>query len=783
MSGHRPVAAVRPDPGGARRIRAGADAGDGVGAPQAAWPAGAPAPAGPGGGAVRPAAARRDWNFSAGHSRASNACRDHRDTADHRLIMSAFSVVMLVVGVAGLLLDAAVARTVGLGCYLFVGIGAAPWVLARSMRLPTRLAMTALTTLCVLTFVGTSMLQLGAWYPVIAFAVLALSSVALHVYGCRSAVRDRVAGTAAGGNVAGGNVAAGTAGTGSAVVRLVRKHYSSSLAMSLSGGATCLSAMIAHRHLEPTLWGFLLQIGPLWYIGLALVVVSFAVSRAHSDASVAVAVLILVLILTGTPALVYDGPRSQSAAKHVEFIQQIRRLHRIDTSVAVYVSWPGFFAAMAWVCEIAGIRDPMRLATAWPAVLGVFKLAALRFFAGTLLTSRTTAWVAVALAVLADPIGADYFSPQSVGFVLGLLVFAIALSHYDVALKVAALTAAGAALAVSHQLSPYLIGGTLGILAVFRQARPWWLPVTVLGPALGWALIHLSAIRSFLYLGDVGNAKNFRPPRTTATEGLSRLPVVDASVATLVVGVLLLGGAAAVVLFQRRRSIEAWALACAPAAGLVVISVNPYGQEGIFRATLFGIPWLALLAAQLFPWGTETEPNLELLIVLAILSVTFLTASFALDATNVIRPADRAAFDHFYRRDAGPQRVSYLLMLGPGDLPSTPPTRDRTHLTLSRNEVPGAGVGPLAEPPDREAERLTRSLLAYAGPDAADTEIFAIWSPVSDYYGWQYGLQTPPKFVALRDAFDRSPQWSVAFAADRTVLFRYDPPRARPGGR
>jgi hypothetical protein len=707
--------------------------------------------------AVYTATGRREWNFTAKLSTVSNAVRFASDTSDHRLIISGLSIVMLLVGGIGFLAGWADARTLGFAFYVFTGIGGAPWAVARRMRLPTRLAMTALTALCVPTFVGTAMLRAGQWHPAVAFAALAVLTVPLHVYGCHQAIDDRRR-----------REAPTRTGHGPAS-RLARKHLSVSLLLSTTGGALCLTAALSHRHVAPGLWGFLAVIGPLWFIGLALVLISFAVSRASSDASVAVAVLILVLVLTATPALVYDDARSQSAAKHVEFVQQIRLLHRIDTSVAIYQSWPGYFAAMAWVCDVAGIRDPMRLAVWWPTLIGLFKLAGLRFLAGTLLTSRTAAWVAVALAVVADPIGADYFSPQSVGFVIGLLAFAIALSHYGTPLKVTALTAAGCAMAVSHQLSPYLVGGTLVILAVLRQVRPWWLPATVLAPAAIWALLHRSALAGFLDVGDVGNAKNFRPPATTTATGLSRLPIVGLSAWALAAGIITLGLVAFLVVLRRRRSIEVWALAAAPAAGLAVIAVNPYGQEGIFRAALFGIPWLALLAAQHFREGNERRPNLRLIVVLSVLTVTFLTACFGLDGSNVIRPGDRAAFQYFATHDTAPGQVSYLLPIGPGDLPSTPPGRDLSHVTVILDEAQPPGPPDPDEPAEAEVYRMTRAILARYAP----ANIYALWSPTLSYYAWEYGLDRPEHFAAVRDAFRGSPNWSVVLESDGSVLFKY----------
>ena len=120
---------------------------------------------------------------------------------------------------------------------------------------------------------------------------------------------------------------------------------------------------------------------------------------------------------------------------------------------------------MAWLCDICGIADPMSLAVVWPVVLGVVRVVALRFLAGAVLRSSAQCWVAVVLAVLCDSIGADYFSPQSVGFVVGVLAFGVALDgRIPTRVREAVLLLCGVTLAVSHQLSPFVVGGVLVVL-------------------------------------------------------------------------------------------------------------------------------------------------------------------------------------------------------------------------------------------------------------------------------------------------------------------------------
>jgi hypothetical protein len=333
----------------------------------------------------------------------------------------------------------------------------------------------------------------------------------------------------------------------------------------------------------------------------------------------------------------------------------------------------------------------------------------------------------------------------------------------------------GLLLSVTHQFSPYATGGILVILVLFRQVRPWWTPALVLVPAGVWALIHQTALRGVLDLSMFGRLGNFQPPRTTQVSGLQRLPIVRETVLALVAGIVLLGLLAALNLLLHRSDRRYWALACAPGAGLLVVAINPYGQEGIFRAALFGLPWLALLAAPLFSTAAA-RVRVGLLATTAGLLATFLVSSFGLDALNVVRTADLAAVRYFQEHGGPrPPTTHYLLTLGTGDLPTTPGLRGGWHQIWGRDRLAYAvGKQPVRSGSAEERLLTTRFVRSTADPSAPPT-LFALWSPVSARYGWTYGVQSLQQANMLRDAFIASPYWSVAYSRDGTFLFRYEP--------
>jgi hypothetical protein len=284
-----------------------------------------------------------------------------------------------------------------------------------------------------------------------------------------------------------------------------------------------------------------------------------------------------------------------------------------------------------------------------------------------------------------------------------------------------------------------------------------------------WAGLQLESVLVFLQLDSLGQLANFRPPPLETAQGLDRRAVVPATVVALVVGVVVVAVLALVAFARSWRDRRSWALLCAPGVGLAVVVVNPYGQEGIFRAVLFAVPWLAILAARLFRGGAGARPRLSLLATTAVLTGAFLISSFGLDGINVVRPADVGAVTYAQQRGG----ESYqLLYLGAGDLPDS---LRRGPLILDRDvlQVPVQDAAGLR--PGDQAARVTAAYADYWPPaEGGPAPMYAIWSPVSAAYADAYGLQRPEQFEQLRDALLDSPYWRVVFESDGTLLLELD---------
>lgn len=671
------------------------------------------------------------------------------------------SLILVAVGYA---LDNSVLRLVGVLGAVFFGVGTAPLQLSERPGLAMRLGVAGVVGLSVLALVGSVMVLTPMWYPLPTAVLIGAVAVSVHVQACRRALAKL---------------------RGSGVFRSLglgwRAAFDSSIACSVGGTVLWCDAALNRGHIVPGVGGFLPEISPLWYAGLVLLLAGIVLARGKSEVHAMFALVSLVAAFTLTPALVYGMPRSQSAAKHVDLVQLILSAHYLDLRAGIYQAYSGFFSAVAWVCDLAGIHDSIGLATCWPFVIGLVELAELRFFFGRLINSSYRIWVGMTLVLLVNAVGQDYFSPQSVGFVLALGVYGLALGRdcpgLSDRMRIALLVFAGCSLAVTHEFSPYVAGGTLVVLVIFRAARPWYVPATCLLPAIFWAAFNWHVLKNFVS-ADIGDLYNYIPPKVISAPGLQRLAIVGESSYALLLGLLVLIVLASIGFARTVRRPQAWGFMISAGMGIIVISVNPYGNEGIFRASLFGIPWLTLVAMEALP----SSPPRWMSAVFGTVSVgllgTFLVAQFGLDNANVIRPADFQAF-RVYQAHA--PASSYILDLCYGDLPSNATFPQSGHSVAWKSVVTKSSFG-IGRPNVADAETLARDYIHYATRYAAANggparDLYAVWSPASVDFSVDYGLETQAHAQAWRKLLATSPGWQVVFNRDGTYLFRVVMPR------
>ncbi|MET7615782.1 glycosyltransferase [Streptomyces sp. NPDC005408] len=319
----------------------------------------------------------------------------------------------------------------------------------------------------------------------------------------------------------------------------------------------------------------------------------------------------LIVMERATQALVYPTPLYSWAWKHdavIEHLLTAGGLQRGDQlgDMAVYDQWPGFFAAQAALVRLTGVENAAMYMAWWPLVSSLLLLAPLLLIYRTFTQDRRLIWTAVWLFCVANWVGQDYFSPQSLALALYLGVIAIVLrrgrrlgrGRSRQALWTVLLIPLITAIVISHQLTPVMLVAALGGLCLTRRYRDWTLLITLLLVFLAW---NLTASLPFLReavpemvssFGDVSHNLETGYGSTPTGTG----PVIVSWVSRLLsASVLLL----ALIGVLRRRVLRhrARPLLVLGSVPLVMLVANDYGSEMIFRVLLFMLPGACFFAA------------------------------------------------------------------------------------------------------------------------------------------------------------------------------------------
>jgi hypothetical protein len=690
---------------------------------------------------------------------------DARKSSTVTLTLTALFAVSLVLVAAGYVFDVAAIRLAGVLGSMFFGIGAAPLRVLRHARTPTRLAVAVLIGISVPTLLGSVMVLVPVWHPRLLAVVLGAVAAIVHFRGTRDALITMHGST---------QRRAGSSTVGSA--------FNLSVCLSIAGTLLWVGTVAATGRIDPGAGGFLTQISPLWYVGILLVLGGVVLARGKIELSAIIALVSLVGALTITPAYVYGLPRIETAAKHVGFVQQVLGAHYLDRNLGIYQAYSGFFDLNGFVCSIAGVNNSIGLATYWTVIIDIAGLAVFRCFFGNLFRSTYRIYVALVLSFVVDAIGQDYFSPQSVGYVLafGILGLVVGKEGFEIdrRTQIVLIIISSCALAVTHELSPYVAAVVLAIFAVFRLIRPWYIPVIVIAPAAIWALVNHGVVGGYASIYDLGSLANFAPPKTIAAQGLQRLPIVGEASDALLVGLLVLICLAAVGFWaavSRRTSwglfssSYAWAMVISAGSGLALIIANPYGNEGIFRSALFAIPWLTVLAVSSVSSPAAAWVTTASGFLMIGLTGTYLFSTSALDNANVIRPGDVNAVEYFIKHTSG---NAYMIELSYGDTPIRLSTLPESQIIVWPKLTP-AGSAVASDPNEADVTGLAKNYVSYASQNGGDIkELYAIWSPSSVDYAVDYGLESLATAEKWRNLMSSNHDWQLVYSNDGTYLFR-----------
>lgn len=328
-------------------------------------------------------------------------------------------------------------------------------------------------------------------------------------------------------------------------------------------------------------------------IALGLVVIGFVLAlRADRPAAMAVGTLLAVVVSRVTVPLITEVPIYPWTYKHLGVADYVARHGGLAGDVDIYNQWPGLFTGTAWLTTTSGL-DPLQLAL-WfaPAihllvVLGVYELA--RAYG---MTARV-AWCAAFVAELVNWVGQDYYAPQSIAYVLAIVILGLLLRSVDDRAAAWCSIPLFAALVISHQLTPVWVAGIACVLGVTGHVRPRWIGALFAVMAGTYIAGHQDVVASYgLFSGFApwanlqSNIPTIGVPGREFTSAVDRIPPVLLW--------LLAAGCAVRALATGRRF---WVPLVLGFSSFGLVAGQSYGGEAVFRVFLYSIPGCALLVA------------------------------------------------------------------------------------------------------------------------------------------------------------------------------------------
>lgn len=690
-------------------------------------------------------------------------------------------LVMLALALAGYALHLHDLRGIAVTVFLLIGVGVAPCLLVlRRVEVATFVLYAAASSIAISLGVGFLMALSGDWSSSVATTVAVTLTLVLIAYLLATLAFTHP------------NLRLPTGAFVDVTARINALSLAATVGMFVSARSS---------RAQPAARGFWAHAGPAWYVGLIVLLACVIAARAWG-VSPAWPLIALGTIVVLSQAAKYGAPNVVTASRHVGIVEYIRAHHSLDRSIDIYQAWPALFAGAAWICDAAGIHDPMVLATWWPALLSALLVLGVRVLAGPLVRTNFRAWMAGAIFGLANTLNITYFSPQSAGLLFALVAFTIVFSprrprpvtqgntRRGVAGRV--ITPAVGALSwqqllamfafqcvttVTHQISPYLFVAALVALVVFGFLRPWWTPLLMFAPALAWALVNRGVLGRYVSLGAIGRLFDNVAPPSHGGGGTASFaePITTRIAFDLPALILLVVAIVAVATTLHARSRLNWAILFASASSVSLIVASDYGQEGIFRVALFALPWLAVLAVRgNWPGFVPRGP----VVVLGLVALMFanLFGQTALDSARMVRP-DFARETRQYELTAPSGSVALV----PGLAQATPSRLTKRYLDveyLNRSDIGPSGMDPTGAGSSYDAQADVANLTAGLVRSVMAPAYYALVSDATGAYDNAYGYQHYADFQRLERAFATDPDWVVLERGSSSALYRLrDPSR------
>ncbi|MEU1592501.1 lipopolysaccharide biosynthesis protein [Streptomyces sp. NPDC005708] len=434
--------------------------------------------------------------------------------------------------------------------------------------------------------------------------------------------------------------------------------------------------------------------------GAALLVVVFAAllrRERESRVLLLATLLVTVVSLHALPAVIETEPRFPTAWQHLGFLDYIDRTGSAVPDLDARWSWPGFFAATAFVAKACGVTDLTEVIRWWPLAIQLLYLAPMFLLVRSLRASWRAKWSGIWIFVLSGWVGQDYFSPQGFTYLLYLVFVAMLLVWFRAprvlwttarpgeaevepagrgqrAVLLTVLIGLYAASVPAHQLTPFMMLGVLAALVLVGRCELRGLPLLFAVLVAFWVCFMAEPYWSGHFDELFGGVGGLGSNVSTSVSG--RIQGGDPTHKLVLYTRVMLAGfvlAFACWGWWRRRAYKyrersLLVLAFVPFLGF---GMQSYGGEMALRVFMFAVPGAALLAGlALFPRTGVTaaeraEDRRHLAPVAALLTGLllmggFLVARWGNEPFERVRAGEVAAMDYVYAHDDPTVRLLWL---------------------------------------------------------------------------------------------------------------------------
>lgn len=573
-----------------------------------------------------------------------------------------------------------------------------------------------------------------------------------------------------------------TASMAAGVIR-PRIRLGAELPLLLGAVVLLFAGLPTMRHASDSPFGLVAADGGASAAAMCGAIAAFVVSmRAHRELGAVLSVVVVVLVLRLPTVLATEVPVYSWTYKHLGVVDHLMQTGQAETGVDIYAGWPGFFAVAAAFATLTGVA-PITVAHVFILLIQLAMLPAM--FALFRAAGRThrVAIVGMMFAALANWVGQDYFAPQSVAFLLAIVVLTLLLSSRRRPVLGWLSVPIFAAIVVTHQLTPYWLVAVTLALGVLGRIRPRGLGLVFGAIAFCWLMLNLDALSGHTLVGAADPVANAQPITAGAgSPGQTLTALLARGLSAVVIGVALLG--AAMGLRRRRRRGAALTGLVLAFTSVALLFGQSYGGEAIYRVYLYAIPGCALLAAPLIERALRRRAPRGRLLPRLAGPVAILVGCGA--GMTTLQVVDGAWFSNLVDADAVRiAQTAYadvpddLMLLSPVDAGPGRMTADYVRFARADQLYDlslAAWPGWLGQDFEGEAWRdeLDGAVLFLDRPTylVVTAQMFR----AADYGG----LFPPGALDRFRAAVDADPAWVVVSATSAATLYRFEPSEVLP---